>query len=335
MKKREYILDFLKGIAIYLVVVNHLANALWGANCITQMIALVHLPLFFVVSGYLFNITRKKRTFKEIIIGKTKTLLWPYFIWSLVALVVAVVLNRTFDIAFILNQISEIFIYARSVWFLLILYFISIFFAICFGLIKNQNGICKIICMITLYVILCVILPKDIFQLFKFKAYTIYFALGIGINEYIDILKGYYIKIRKLKIYIPIFFLLGAMTVVNSSYANFMVLFEHESPNLLLVMLVFIITIIGMLSMVILAEFCKNTSVFNMFSEFGFSSLDIYVMHMFFVKVLTVVLFKLKLSYALYVVLIFILGFMVSVIIAKLKKYILGKSRLYNFCIGK
>lgn len=51
MRERKYWIDYLKAIAIYLVILGHLPDELhikWG-------IYLFHMPLFFIISGYCTN----------------------------------------------------------------------------------------------------------------------------------------------------------------------------------------------------------------------------------------------------------------------------------------
>lgn len=70
-KNRNEIIDIVKGIAILLVVYGHIIQILYiGAgksffeDNIEKVICSFHMPLFALVSGYLFYISYKRRTIK-------------------------------------------------------------------------------------------------------------------------------------------------------------------------------------------------------------------------------------------------------------------------------
>ena len=333
-KERSYILDFLRGFAIYLVVANHLANAFWGTNAVTQIIALVHLPLFFVISGYLFNMSRKRKSMKEIIVNKLKTLLWPYVAWSSIALVVAIITNRSLDVMFINNEISEIFFYGRSVWFLLTLFLVEVFFVVSFAVTDKLEGIAKLALFIAIYALVCVLLPDAIFQLNKFKVYSVYFAIGLILNEYDTIFKKIYEVVKRWYVVYFVAFVAGAVWVVNTEYANYMVNFRLEKITILVIPIYFV-TLCGMMSALRMAELLQSSKIFEIVCEFGICSLDIYVIHMFFVKVIAAVLSLFLLPNAMLLAITFCIAGVVSMVISKLKIWLLGKIRLYTFLLGK
>ena len=75
--RNEYI-DWLKGFAIILVVLGHCWTLDRG---LFWLIYRFHMPLFFCISGYLFN---NKRNFKDFLKIKLKTLIIPYMISFLI-----------------------------------------------------------------------------------------------------------------------------------------------------------------------------------------------------------------------------------------------------------
>lgn len=72
--KRSDVIDIVKGILIILVVCGHYEN-----NIVHDIIFLFHMPLFFVVSGYLLD--RNKIKSKDYIKGKVKCLMTPYIVY--------------------------------------------------------------------------------------------------------------------------------------------------------------------------------------------------------------------------------------------------------------
>lgn len=84
LKDRDRTLDLLKGVGIILMVLGHMHfNASFE-----RYIFGFHMPLFFVVSGYLYN---NKRTLGKTILEKAKSLLIPYFVFG------GVLLNISFS----------------------------------------------------------------------------------------------------------------------------------------------------------------------------------------------------------------------------------------------
>lgn len=73
LTKRDNVLDILKGLGIFLVVMGHTTRGASG-----HWIYLFHMPLFFIASGCLYAIDKGGS-----ISGKVRGLVRPYFIFSL------------------------------------------------------------------------------------------------------------------------------------------------------------------------------------------------------------------------------------------------------------
>ena len=82
---REHWLDLTKGIGIILVV---WAHAIPREEYIWILINQFHMPLFFMISGYLY---KTKGRWKEFVIGKIRGLWLPYVVSSLITSVVAAI----------------------------------------------------------------------------------------------------------------------------------------------------------------------------------------------------------------------------------------------------
>lgn len=78
---RKTWVDWAKALGILLVVMGHSNYAQADIN---PMIFMIHMPLFFVVSGYLF---KTERSLKEITISNVKTLLIPYILFNAIWMV--------------------------------------------------------------------------------------------------------------------------------------------------------------------------------------------------------------------------------------------------------
>lgn len=80
-------IDVLKCIVMYLVVVGHAIPVDQNTN-LGWYIYSFHMPLFFIISGMTFYLQCSKKSFTlhSLAINKTKSILWPYIAFSLLAL---------------------------------------------------------------------------------------------------------------------------------------------------------------------------------------------------------------------------------------------------------
>lgn len=100
-KERNLYLDVLKAVSIVLVVFGHaiqygsgIEYLSWGSclyNPVFSLIYSFHMPLFMLISGYLFYFSSKNKTEKELIVSKAKQILIPLVCWSFVSLLVHII----------------------------------------------------------------------------------------------------------------------------------------------------------------------------------------------------------------------------------------------------
>ena len=84
-KVRDRSLDIIRGGCILLVVLGHIPGIPFELK---KYIYSFHIPLFFFVSGYLFNFNKYSRfSYKEFINYKLKKYIIPYFRMGLICLV--------------------------------------------------------------------------------------------------------------------------------------------------------------------------------------------------------------------------------------------------------
>ncbi|BCZ44058.1 O-acetyltransferase [Clostridium gelidum] len=82
MNKRLNFLDIAKGISIMLVAFGHIVSN--ESNIIRIWLYSFHMPLFFIISGCLLNLTNNKRTLREFIMKKIPSLLLPYLSFAII-----------------------------------------------------------------------------------------------------------------------------------------------------------------------------------------------------------------------------------------------------------
>ena len=77
MERIEY-LDYMKGIAILVVVTGHVSQSLLGHHSFSDLIIIFEMPLFFTLSGFLANRTLSKSIIYNL--SKKSLLLIPFLL---------------------------------------------------------------------------------------------------------------------------------------------------------------------------------------------------------------------------------------------------------------
>lgn len=131
-------IDLCKGIGIIVMVWGHVGiQQILGA----QYIHAWHMPIFFIISGYLFN-TKSNLTIKNFIFKKSKSFLIPYFCFGLINTLYIFLFYADKSNAY--SSIKSLFIINSSglivsgaLWFLTCIFFVEILFFIIFKKIKD------------------------------------------------------------------------------------------------------------------------------------------------------------------------------------------------------
>lgn len=132
-------LDISKGIGIVLVVIGHVAEGLLQAGLPDgeslhpwiQFIYSFHMPLFFIISGYLFSPSYEKNPGK-FIPSKLKSLVYPYLLWSVLQTGIEIFLSKYTNKGIGMEELYSILWQPRAhFWYLHALFIISLinFFA--------------------------------------------------------------------------------------------------------------------------------------------------------------------------------------------------------------
>lgn len=139
MKQRNQFLDILRGLAIVLMVFGHCIQYGNGTeliksngffeNIIFSLIYSFHMPLFMILSGYLFhNTVRKLHSHKELIINRFQRIMLPIIGWQTIRYIISgvdTIVNKkpTTPLTFIYLYVRSWF---RDIWFLLAILYCSI-----------------------------------------------------------------------------------------------------------------------------------------------------------------------------------------------------------------
>ena len=88
MEKRNKTIDIIRGFAVFLVLWGHVIQYFtidgfaFYDNYLYKLIYSFHMPLFMIVSGYLFFNSVSKHSFRTLISKRVKSLGWAMIIWG-------------------------------------------------------------------------------------------------------------------------------------------------------------------------------------------------------------------------------------------------------------
>ena len=183
MKERQYWIDWAKAIAIYGVVLGHVSdvsNPVW-VKFLTSFLISFHVPLFFLVSGYLFRI--KECVFVGFLKNSAKSLLVPYVFFNLIS---APILWKLQAKDVWLSGLYEFLVckghaWAGPAWFLVALFNIRLFV---YWLLKIKQTWLRVI-----IILLLSLLPIAL-------SFQLYFGASSAFVGLPFFMAGYYMKQR-------------------------------------------------------------------------------------------------------------------------------------------
>lgn len=182
-KKRNLFLDFAKAFAVILVVIGHciqfgagtnyLKEELFFDNIIFKYIYSFHMPLFMLISGYLFAFGIRKGA-KDIIVNKTKSLIVPILAWATLPLAVFLITKDVTVFSVIKYYIANS-IY--SLWFLWAVFWCSLIVLVVNKLLNDKIFVYILIFVVSFFV-------PDIYHIDLYKFMFPYFVIGYMYKKY-------------------------------------------------------------------------------------------------------------------------------------------------------
>lgn len=287
--------DYLKGIAILLVVYRHviigierseipIPNALLYAN---MMFFSFRMPLFFILSGLFISRSLAKRTLSQIVSIKFEKLLYPYFIWTFIQVTIQIILsgywgkqssNSYINTHRDLTDYLYIFYHPQRIdqfWYFPALFNVTIIYLFIKTKLKPPLWLNA-----AFGVFLFFAAPpySDYSMLFDWMHFYMYFILGDAISAFL--LKENAIKLLQRNIVflavLPLFILSQTYYLSNSDkIANWQLL-----P----------VVLIGCLMMLIISFRLQKWNIMLFLRVLGFHSIYVYVMHVMISALVRIIL---------------------------------------------
>lgn len=136
-KKRMIELDYAKGIGIIAMIIGHISLNTELPHEISHYIHVWNMPLFFIVSGYLFmEVTETE--FRTFLKGRARSLLVPYLVWGIFSWIFYVAIKYVFqkeELELAVNSLQYVFGYnnvffpiSGALWFLTAMFFVQVMY---------------------------------------------------------------------------------------------------------------------------------------------------------------------------------------------------------------
>ena len=289
INKRDTTIDVLKFIAIYMVILGHcLGRFGLGMSVldhpIGKLIVMVNMPLFIFVTGY-FSSSMYKRAFKEVAIGKYKTLIRPNIVYSIFCLVIVTLITGDFSKTAGQWLFVTVDYIISTYWFIWVVLYASIYSWLFMKIGGGKNDV--LILLISLGTVF--ILPNThIPHMLYFKAMYPFFILGYIVRKYklFDQLKE---RERSLLVLlIPLYILSSVLYKGSDSFYYFgLTPFPRVIGNYLVMIFVGImgITILYVLSSIVVRRFANKSPIIYI-SKMGQYTLAIYMLQGIITEVL-------------------------------------------------
>lgn len=317
MRKHYYEIDTLRGLAILLVLLGHsviyvpinLMEIKW-CETMYKYICMFHMPLFFIISGFLFTY---KANYKVYIIQKIKRILVPYIIFSIIDLfprhLFPSLINGNNPLC---EDIYNIILFGGQYWFLYTLFYIFLVFP-CIEkvIIKHKYSICPIYIILIIFRILGV---TRFLLLDRFITYLFFFLIGYQIKGlYSDNLKNNF----------------NSKLIAATLVTSFLIAGTLETTVLTSI----IRAILGMLMSYSIIVMLEKTRINKLFKICGEYSLQLYLLNGFILvptRVITVKILGISNSF-LIISIIFLLNVIIGLLVTTL---IINKVNILRFLSG-
>lgn len=324
--------DIAKAIAVYLVVVGHIRNNV--QYDVGGGIWFFHMPVFFFISGYFAEKSLDKYSMQEFYKKKVMTLLVPYLLWSFISLLLnsfLSIVNNSFTFTFLEEEIKSIFIYARSVWFLIILFLSSIFYMAVRRIFYTKFLL--IYGLISWGVISCIV-PNDILRLRNFKWLFPFFLVGAMVEKKNKESKQ--INIFNALAGILVFYVIATFLYQKDIFKKYTTYGYRSLTDIAGGILCYAVSFLGIWAVLQVSRYLKRIKRAEiLLSAVGKHSIDIYLIHMLLIKVIFFMPATLQKNSVWGNIYIYFYALFVVALIVIICRSVLDKIAVYNISVGK
>jgi fucose 4-O-acetylase-like acetyltransferase len=264
--RRNDWVDYAKGIGILLVVYGHVLSGIKNNGLdispiffyySDNLVYSFHMPLFFFLSGlFVVHSFIKTMRITPFVLGKIKVIAYPYFIWSFIQVSIQILMSSyTNDVKEISDLIYIFYKPQEQFWFLYVLFFLSVLYAILYALLRN----------VYLILLISIIVYFSKFGIPIFTKNFIFFSAGAALSSYMLSL----IPSKSITYSFIVFWIIFALIHGTLGFLQF-----YGLPGLSLPLAIF-----GILLTCYLANYLATKHLLRFLKYMGYVSLPIYVAH--------------------------------------------------------
>lgn len=278
-------IDIAKTIAIILVVFGHVWRGMFEAkliqqevfNLIDNSVYYFHMPLFFMISGFLFQ-KIYKRNWKTFIERSWFFIIWPYIFWSTVVVLTKSIFSSSVNTEANINALFYIAYEPISIfWFFYVLFLMQFFVKLH---VENYNSVISLFLFsVGLFIISHAFNINDLEIIEKIGKYMIFFVIGFCFSR-IEIQK----KIR-INMYTLLFCTLLFLIIQIELH-----FFDIDQENLFSLVAGAFLAICVILICICAEKYSLSNSAF--FLKMSLGTLVIYVSHVIFTAGIRIILIK-------------------------------------------
>ncbi|MED5099946.1 acyltransferase [Niallia circulans] len=350
--KRIKELDLMRGIAILLVVLGHTLPPVIKDNyifayLIYHFIYNFHMPLFFLLSGFLFYLRGQDYLLKRIVISKFKQLMIPYLSYSiLIYLFINFLIRFSERLAKILNEngyetsnsiyeiVYNILTYNnhmdKHIWFVYALFIIFILATI-IETISSNYGI-KNHYILIVFLLISFFVSLDILPIIKIIELSLYnFVFFYAGKLFVNIYKKKFLLLKYSTSIITLFLIFNLITIFFHYWTINHYIYKGIG-EIIHQLLIYPTSILGIFSVYIICNKIQKIELVKKLLLLSDYSYDIYLIHQPFIVsgciALTYIL--LNVPVVISVILALTFGIIVPIIISK---YIIRRNNLLGFIL--
>lgn len=279
-KSRLAWVDYLRGIAIVLVVYRHVLLGLQNSGMTLPpayldaniMFFSFRMPLFFILSGIFIGGSLAKKSLGKIIYSKFELLLYPYLIWSVIQITIQLFASQYTNAQRHPIDYLDIFYQPKNIdqfWYLPALFNSTIIYLLTKSKLK-LHGWMQIVLGLTLYFLspFC----RKVTMMSDWMEFYIFFAIG-------DTISAWFFHENFQKFLKNRYTLLLLLPFFLATQYYYLYLYNTSPGNDVNLALFLPIALFGCLTMCALAYRLQDWNILRFLRVLGFHSLYIYVMH--------------------------------------------------------
>jgi fucose 4-O-acetylase-like acetyltransferase len=279
-KSRLYWVDYLKAIAIVLVIYRHSLLGITASGLPTpaylenanMVFFSFRMPLFFMLSGIFASLSLRKRSVRQYISSKFETLMYPYFIWVFIQITLQIFLSDFTNSNRGIVDYTYIFYQPRNLdqfWYLPALFNAAVIYVLIKKYISQKWWLLIIIALgfyfLSPYM-------QNISMISDWMEFYIFFAIGDTISQlfFHEKVQKFFKNPLTLLVAIPFFIAAQMYYLANNMYYQTTELMRAEF---------LIIALTGCFTMLALSFILQRLNILSWLRILGYHSLYIYVMH--------------------------------------------------------